>query len=79
MQTTISSTSMSSRHAMGAVYGYYKSNQGTREGLQFWEEQLEKNLSDLSKLNNLYINSNHSNCRNYGWIYEQQKFTKRIF
>jgi len=34
---TISSTDMTSRHAMGAVYGYYRMNQGTEEGLEFWE------------------------------------------
>lgn len=44
---TITSISMTSRHAMGGVYGYYRSNQGTKFGVEFWEEHLEKNMEDL--------------------------------
>ena len=47
---TITSTNMTSRHAMGALYGYYRSNQGTKFGIDFWEENLEKNLADLRML-----------------------------
>ena len=43
----ISSVSMTSRHAMGGVYGYYRLNQGTRNGVDFWEDHLEKNSSNL--------------------------------
>lgn len=41
---------MTSRHAMGAVYGYYKSNQGSQFGLEFWENNLTNNLEDLRKI-----------------------------
>lgn len=33
---------MPPRLAMGAVYGYYRSNLGSKDGLDFWEEELYK-------------------------------------
>jgi hypothetical protein len=36
----ISSVTMTARHAMGGVYGYYRSNQGTKYGMDLWEEHL---------------------------------------
>ena len=43
----ISSVDMTSRHAMGGVYGHYRSNQGTKFGVDFWEEQIQKNSANL--------------------------------
>ncbi len=43
----ITSNVMTSRHAMGAVYAYYRSNQGTKFGVDFWEDHLEKNSAGL--------------------------------
>ena len=36
----ISSTKMTARHAMGGMYGYYRSNQGTKYGIDLWEEHI---------------------------------------
>jgi hypothetical protein len=36
----ISSVTMTARHAMGGVYGYYRCNQGTKYGMDLWEEHL---------------------------------------
>lgn len=47
MYREITSTTMTARHAMGGVYGYYRSNQGTRYGLDFWENHLLKNSATL--------------------------------
>ena len=47
---TVASNKMTSRHAMGALYGYYRSNQGTMYGLEFWEENMTNNLEDLRTL-----------------------------
>jgi hypothetical protein len=38
---------MNSRIAFGALYAYYKTNQGTRFGIDFWEAKLEENLGGL--------------------------------
>jgi hypothetical protein len=51
----ITSTEMTARHNMGAVYGYYRSNQGSRFGLDYWEEHLQKNspylhVTDIAEL-----------------------------
>lgn len=46
MKTT-SSQHLAARHAYGALYAYYKSNQGTRFGIDFWESTLEDHLSML--------------------------------
>ena len=46
---------MASRLSMGAVYGYYRSNQGTKAGLEFWEEHLDKLKDGLRKLNSFQI------------------------
>lgn len=43
----ITSTSMTARHAMGGLYGYYRSNQGTQYGVDFWENHLQKLSADL--------------------------------
>lgn len=43
----IASTSMTPRHAMGGLYGYYRSNQGTKYGVDFWEEHVQKNSAGL--------------------------------
>ena len=43
----VTSTRMTARHAMGGVYGYYRSNQGTRYGVDYWEEHLLKNSQTL--------------------------------
>jgi hypothetical protein len=43
----IKSIKMTSRHAMGGVYGYYRSNQGTKFGVDFWEDHLQKNSTNL--------------------------------
>ena len=39
-----SSKYMNARLAFGAVYAYYKSNQGTLFGVDFWESKLEDNI-----------------------------------
>lgn len=44
---TVTKTHMTSRHAMGALYGYYRSGMGTQEGLQFWEDNIIKYLDHL--------------------------------
>lgn len=38
-------TEITSRHAFGGLWAYYKSSIGSLEGLKFWEEAIEKNLS----------------------------------
>lgn len=38
---------MTARIAFGALYAYYKSNQGTRFGIDFWESKLEDHISDM--------------------------------
>lgn len=43
----ITSVNMTSRHAMGGMYGHYRSNQGTKYGVDYWEDQLEKNAEGL--------------------------------
>ncbi len=43
----ITSTTMTPRHSMGAVYAYYRSNQGSKQGLDFWEDHLKKNSDGL--------------------------------
>jgi hypothetical protein len=43
----ISSRTMTSRHAMGGLYGYYRSNQGTKYGLDIWEELVQSNSAGL--------------------------------
>lgn len=43
----ITSISMTARHAMGGVYGYYRSNQGTKYGVDFWEDHLQRNSEGL--------------------------------
>ena len=45
--TTVSSTHMSARVAFGGVYAYYKSNQGTMFGIDFWESKLEDHVDDM--------------------------------
>lgn len=49
MYKEISIVKMGSRHAFGAVYAYYRSNQGTQYGIDFWEENLTKYLNGLRK------------------------------
>lgn len=49
MYREVSVLKMTSRHAMGAVYGYYRSNQGTQYGVDFWEDNLTKNAEGLRK------------------------------
>lgn len=38
---------MSARVAYGALYSYYKTNQGTRFGIDFWESILEDHIEHL--------------------------------
>lgn len=38
---------LESRHCFGALHAYYKSNQGSRYGIDFWEAQLDKHLETL--------------------------------
>lgn len=38
---------LESRHCFGAVYAYYKSNQGSRYGIDFWEAQLDQHMETL--------------------------------
>ena len=38
---------MSARIAFGALYAYYRTNQGTRFGIDFWESKLEDNIATL--------------------------------
>jgi hypothetical protein len=38
---------MTARIAFGALYAYYKTNQGTRYGIDFWESKLEDNIQTL--------------------------------
>lgn len=38
---------MVTRIAFGAVYAYYRSNQGTQFGIDFWESKLEDHLDNL--------------------------------
>lgn len=44
---TSNSNHMCSRMAFGALWAYYKTNMGTRYGIDFWESQLEDNLEGL--------------------------------
>ena len=37
----VTSTTMTARHCMGALYGLYRLNQGTLAGIEFWEEQMQ--------------------------------------
>ena len=65
---TIASIDMTSRHAQGGVYGYYRSNQGTKFGLDFWEEQLAKNIDNIRK--SLLVSNEmirHSRNRGVNW------------
>ena len=43
----VTSTKMTARHAMGGVYGYYRSNQGTHYGVDYWEGHLATNSATL--------------------------------
>lgn len=38
---------MNARFAFGALYGYYKSNCGTRFGVDFWESKLEDHIDEM--------------------------------
>lgn len=38
---------MASRHCFGALYAYYKSNQGSQAGIDFWEAQMERKGDNL--------------------------------
>lgn len=40
-----------SRQSFGCVYGLYRSNSGSKIGLDFFEEELIRNLDQLSKEN----------------------------
>jgi hypothetical protein len=42
-----SSTHMNARLCYGALWAYYKTNQGTRFGVDFWEAKLEDNIEGL--------------------------------
>jgi hypothetical protein len=44
---TVEIKHLETRHCYGAVWAYYKSNQGSRFGIDFWEALLEKNLETL--------------------------------
>ncbi len=44
---TSSDKHMTARIAFGALYAYYKSNQGTRFGIDFWESKLEDHIEDM--------------------------------
>ena len=41
---TASETHMNSRIAFGALFAYYKSNYGTRFGIDFWTSKIEENI-----------------------------------
>jgi hypothetical protein len=38
---------LEARHCYGALYGYYKTNQGSRYGIDFWEALMEDRLELL--------------------------------
>ncbi len=40
---------VAARHAMGALYGYYKSGLGTKQGLDLWEAKMDGIKQDLRK------------------------------
>ena len=42
-----SSKNMSGRLAFGALWGYYKSNQGTLYGIDFWTSKLQDHIDDM--------------------------------
>lgn len=44
---TVSSKHMTSRIAYGGVWAYYKSNQGTMFGVDFWESTLEDHAENV--------------------------------
>lgn len=41
------STKITPRHAFGALYSYYYLNQGSVEGIKYWEETMEDNLDGV--------------------------------
>lgn len=49
----IQNNKLPARLCMGAVYGYYRSNQGSKSGLEFWEELLHRYKDGLR---NFYLN-----------------------
>lgn len=72
----ITSTSMTARHNMGGVYGYYRSNQGTRYGLDYWEEHLQKNSQYLHVVDIAELVEGFSLNRTLPREYFRQKLTE---
>ena len=44
---TTSSKNMSGRSAFGALWAYYKSNQGTLYGIDFWTAKVQDDIKDI--------------------------------
>lgn len=72
----ITSTSMTARHNMGGVYGYYRSNQGTKFGLDFWEDHLQKNAQYLHIVDIAELCEGFSYNRTLPREYFRQKLTE---
>lgn len=47
LYSTTSQKSMSGRYAFGALWAYYKSNQGSLYGIDFWTSKLQDNIDDM--------------------------------
>lgn len=44
---TASSDNLEARHCFGALWAYYKGNQGSRFGMDWWTSKLEDNLDGM--------------------------------
>ena len=47
LYNTTSSKHMSGRIAFGTLWAYYKSNQGTLYGVDFWTSKLQDHIDDI--------------------------------
>lgn len=72
----ITSTNMTARHNMGGVYGYYRSSQGTRYGLDYWEDHLQKNSEFLHVVDIAELVEGFSYNRTLPREYFRQKLTE---
>ena len=57
MYREISVVKMTARHAMGGLFGYYRSNQGTQYGVDFWEENMLKNVNEGLRKTIVFFNT----------------------
>ena len=44
---TVSSKNLTGRTAFGALWAYYKGNQGSLYGIDFWTSKLQDNITDM--------------------------------